>query len=109
MNFCSVFDKNCTIKMKAVHNKIIVSLSRFWVHVPARTKVPFCYRNYYRNWLATVECIVEKSRLEDHIVVMGDFNLPKISWVDFDDFGLSRLGVTTDLEAKLVDGLINCD
>jgi hypothetical protein len=40
---------------------------------------------------------------------MGDFNLPKFSWVDFDDFGLSPLGVTTDLEAKLVDGLINCD
>jgi hypothetical protein len=40
---------------------------------------------------------------------MGDFNLPKISWVDFDDFGLSSLGVTTDLEAHLVDGLITCD
>jgi hypothetical protein len=40
---------------------------------------------------------------------MGDFNLPKISWVDFEDFGLSPLGVTTDLEANLIDGLIDCD
>jgi hypothetical protein len=43
----------------------------------------------YELFVRDVECIVEKSRLEDHIVAMGDFNLPKISWVDFDDFGLS--------------------
>jgi hypothetical protein len=57
----------------------------------------------YEFFVHDVECIVEESRLEDHIVVMGDFKLPKISWVDFDDFGLSPLSVTTDLIAKLVD------
>jgi hypothetical protein len=38
---------------------------------------------------------------------MGD--LPTIKWVDYEDFGLSPLSITTDLEAHLIDGLINCD
>lgn len=63
----------------------------------------------YELFVRDVEQIAERSRLEDHIVVMGDFNLPRVSWTDFEDFGLSPLGVTTDLEANLVDGLINCD
>jgi hypothetical protein len=63
----------------------------------------------YELFVRDIELIVEKSQLVDHVVVMGDFNLPKIAWVDFEDFGLSPVGVTSDLEAHLIDGLLNYD
>jgi hypothetical protein len=63
----------------------------------------------YELFVRDVELIVEKSQLADHVVVMGDFNLTKIAWVDFEDFGLSPVGVTSDLEANLIDGLLNYD
>jgi Endonuclease-reverse transcriptase len=59
----------------------------------------------YELFVRDVRLIVEKSQLSDHIVIMGDFNLPKISWLDFEDFGLSP----TNLHANLIDGLIDCD
>jgi hypothetical protein len=40
-----------------------------------------------------IELIIGKSDLLDRIVIMGDFNLPKIVWADFEDFGLSPLGL----------------
>jgi hypothetical protein len=39
---------------------------------------------------------------------MGDLNLPKVLWLNFEDFGLSPVGVLSNLEANLIDGLLNC-
>jgi hypothetical protein len=63
----------------------------------------------YDLFVRDIELIVGKSQLTDRILILGDFNLPKIVWMDFEDFGLSPLGVSTDLEANLIDGLTNCD
>jgi hypothetical protein len=55
------------------------------------------------RFVREIELIVGK------VVVMGDLNLPKVSWLNFEDFGLSPVGVSSDLEANLIDGLMNSD
>jgi hypothetical protein len=45
----------------------------------------------------------------DRILVLGDFNLPKVAWLKFEDFDLTPTGIFTDLEADLIDGLIDCN
>ena len=65
----------------------------------------------YELFVEDIENLIENSHITDRVLVLGDFNLPKISWlpIDIDSEELSPIGVTTDLEANLVDGLASCD
>jgi hypothetical protein len=44
------------------------------------------------------------------ILVLGDFNLPKVEWgVQEDGSTLVPMGVTTDLESDLIESMLCCD
>jgi hypothetical protein len=42
--------------------------------------------------------------------VLGDFNLPKVEWgIQEDGSTLLPMGITTDLESDLIEGMLCCD
>jgi hypothetical protein len=63
----------------------------------------------YEAFVRDIETIAKNSRIMDKIIVLGDFNLPKVAWLKFEDFDLTLTGIFTDLEAELIDGLIDCN
>jgi hypothetical protein len=66
----------------------------------------FCSVEFFEFFVRDAELIVVKSRPVDRIVVMSDFNLPKITWVNFEGFGLSASRLTWK---PISDGLIKLD
>jgi hypothetical protein len=64
----------------------------------------------YDLFVEDIEAITDNSDLCDVILVLGDFNLPKIRWkVDEGSCSVFPLNVTTDLESDLIGGLFGCD
>jgi hypothetical protein len=61
-----------------------------------------------------MDAIVGSSRVTDRILVLGDFNLPKVKWGGGgvqEDGGstLLPMGITTDLQSDLMEGMLCCD
>jgi hypothetical protein len=56
-----------------------------------------------------VKTFTDNNELRD-VVVLGDFNLPKVKWkVDEESGSMMPLNVTSDLESDLISGLFGCD
>jgi hypothetical protein len=57
-----------------------------------------------------MDAIVGSSRVTDRILVLGDLNLAKVEWgVQEDGSTLLPMGITTDLESDLIEGMLCCD
>jgi hypothetical protein len=57
-----------------------------------------------------IEAITDSSDLCDVILVLGDFNLPKIRWkVDQESGSVLPMNLTTNLKNDLIGGLFRCD
>jgi hypothetical protein len=64
----------------------------------------------YELFVEDIEAITDNSGLRDIILVLGDFNLPKVKWKVDEESGLMMpLNVTSDLESDLIGGLLGCD
>jgi hypothetical protein len=64
----------------------------------------------YDMFVEDMDAIVGSSRVIDRILVLGDFNLPKVEWeVQEDGSTLLPMGITTNLESDLIEGLLCCD
>jgi hypothetical protein len=64
----------------------------------------------YDLFVEDFEAITDNSDLCDVILVLGDFNLPKVRRkVDGESGSVLPLNLTTDLESDLVGGLFGCD
>jgi hypothetical protein len=57
-----------------------------------------------------MDAIVGSSRETERIFMLGDFNLPKVE-MGVQDYGFTFLpmGITTDLESDLIEGMLCCD
>jgi hypothetical protein len=56
-----------------------------------------------------MDAIVGGSRVTDRILVLGDFNLPKVEWgIQEDGSTLLPMGISTDLESDLIEGMLCC-
>jgi hypothetical protein len=63
--------------------------------------------NYF---VEDIEAITDNSGLRDVILILGDFNLPKVKWkVDEESGSIVPLNVTSDLESDLIGDLFGCD
>jgi hypothetical protein len=59
----------------------------------------------YDMFVDDMVAIVDSSRVTDRILVLGDFNLPKVEWgggVQEDGSTLLPMGITSDLESDLI-------
>jgi hypothetical protein len=58
-----------------------------------------------------IEAIIDNSGLlRDVILILGDFNLPKVNWkVDDESGSMIPLNVTSDLKSDLIGGFFGCD
>jgi hypothetical protein len=57
-----------------------------------------------------MDTILGSSRETDRILVLGDFNLPKVEWgVQEDGFTLLPMGIMTNLGSDMVEGMLCCD
>jgi hypothetical protein len=57
-----------------------------------------------------MDAIVGGSKVTDRILVLGDFNLPKVEWgVQKDGSTLLPMGIMTGLESVLIEGMLCCD
>jgi hypothetical protein len=60
-------------------------------------------------FLEDIEAITDNSGLRDVILILGDFNLPKVKWkVDQESGLMILLNVTSDLKSDLIGGLFDC-
>jgi hypothetical protein len=63
----------------------------------------------YDLFVEDIEVITDSSDFSDVILVLDDFNLPKVRWkVDEESGSVLPLNVTTDLEKDLMGGLFGC-
>jgi hypothetical protein len=57
-----------------------------------------------------IEAITDNSGLRDFILILSDFNLPKVKWkIDEESGSMIPLNVTSNLENDLIGGLVGCD
>jgi Endonuclease-reverse transcriptase len=95
------------------HMCIKVKCNNYFYYISAVYLAPNIGKSYYELYIEDIEEISSRSEICDSILVLGDFNLPKLRWrYDDDDSGsggLLPLNVTTDLENDFINGLFACD
>jgi hypothetical protein len=65
---------------------------------------------YLAIYVEDIEAITDNSELQDFILILGDFNLPKVKWkVDEKSGSMMPLNVTSDLESDVIGGVFGCD
>jgi hypothetical protein len=67
-------------------------------------------KHAYDLFVEDRKVITDNSYLCGVILVLGDFNLPKVRWkVDEESDSVVPLNVTTNLENGIIGGLLGCD
>jgi hypothetical protein len=63
----------------------------------------------YELFVEDIEAITDNSELRDVILILGDFNLPKVKRKVVEESGsMMPLNVTSDLQSDLIGGLFGC-
>jgi Reverse transcriptase (RNA-dependent DNA polymerase)/Endonuclease-reverse transcriptase len=92
------------------HECVKIKCDKIFLYISAVYLAPDVGKHAYDLFVEDIEVISDNSECRDVILVLGDFNLPKIRWkVDDESGSVMPLNVTTDLESDLIGGLFGCD
>jgi hypothetical protein len=97
--------------LRIEHECVLVKRSKYSYCISAVYLAPDVEKPAYDMFLEDMDAIVGSSRVTDRILVLGDFNLPKVEWGVQEDGGstLLPMGITNDLESDLIEGMLGCD
>jgi hypothetical protein len=89
---------------------VIFKCSEYSYYISAVYLAPDVGKPAYDMFVEDMDAIIGSSRVTDRILVLGDFNILKVEWwVQADGYTLLPMGITTDLESDLIEGMLCCD
>jgi hypothetical protein len=100
-----------TKNQSLVENECVrIKCDKFFLYISAIYLASDAGKRTYDLFVEDIEVITDNSDLCAVILVLGDFNLPKVRWkIDEESGSVLPLNVTTDLESDVIGGLFGCD
>jgi hypothetical protein len=96
--------------LRIEHECVRIKCSEYAYYISAVYLASDVGKSAYVMLVEDMDAIVGSSRVTERILVLGDFNLPKVEWeVQENGYTLLPMGITTDLESDLIEGMLCCD
>jgi hypothetical protein len=106
----SIYFQNVNRLSLVEHECVKIKCKDFPLYVSASYLAPDVGKRTYELYVEDIEASTDNSGLRDVVLILGDFNLPKVKCkVDEKSGSMMPLNVTSDLESDLIGGLFGYD
>jgi hypothetical protein len=96
--------------LRIEHECVQVKCSEYSYYISAAYLASDVRKPAYDKPVEDMDAIVGSARVTDRILVLGDFNFPKVEWgVRKKGSTLLPMYITTDLESDLIEGMLCCN